>query len=489
LYEYWTYAIQRYSFYFQYSQNSAAAKNRYIEFHIALCAHLLCEKRYELLADIMFKSTCTPPEYKLIPSSFDTLFDWYLMANASSYSDRYYFEDKYSFFSDKDIFNSNLERINICRYLALLCLRLKYVEPNYAINLFAFNEKFGDSLKNVKRYLDACKCLIEDIKGIDNTVSDEVFANRRYENQDIDVLKIVEHYRTYLEERYTRIKEEQRISSNIVESYRKSIGEILEEKVRLYQCLLESRSSIPKCSEDVVEQYNNGVYANNSSFSDLLESSIFKDDQPIAVANLDHSIAEYVASQLYHNVAAVFSSRCGTLKSVYYDDVIMAFQRMTPSSQNHVALCFGVGSILQTRLKLSQVSENIYQYNGVKVYLFPGSPALDPFIVFVRKSEMPKIEINDPTDNIKIKYGLKKLTEKYSIYFGVVDLKDNSCLKTWLLNDNKMTDEQLKDKCFVSTYLYYHLYIPANSIVGGFKLVDQVSSNVNEVEAIDMLPQ
>jgi hypothetical protein len=246
---------------------------------------------------------------------------------------------------------------------------------------------------------------------------------------------------------------------------------------------------MPVFSEDIAEQFSKGVYANNASFYSQLDSSNFKDGQSFAVANLDNSIAEYVISNLHHNVAAVFSSRCGTLRSVYYDNIITAFQKMSPDPQKHVALCFGAGSILQSKLKTVNNGDNVYEYNGFEIYNLPGSPALEPFIVFISKSLVPKITIINPKEEIKNKYKLERITEKYNIYLGIVDLKKDSDLKRWLLRDNKMTKEQLKDKCFVTTYFYYYLYIPVGCILGGFKLVDSFSGVANEIKYLGALPR
>jgi hypothetical protein len=103
---------------------------------------------------------------------------------------------------------------------------------------------------------------------------------------------------------------------------------------------------------------------------------------------------------------------------------------------------------------------------------------------------MPKIEIKEPSNELKLKYGLNKIEEQdtYNIYWGLEVIDKNQKLKEWLLGDKNITEESIKQESFLTVYLYYYLYIPSDCIVGGFKLVDSFSSNVNDVDSLSCLP-
>lgn len=492
LYQYWKKAEQKCSALINSNSDNTDYFNQYIEFHIAFGAHLLYNGHDVLLSDILFYSCLLPPKYNLIPGNFCDLFRLYLKVSRPPYRDNFYFEDKYLFLNNNDPLNSEIERIYIQKYLALLCLRLKYIQPDYGTDQFRFNDEFEKTPVDIQRYINACESLLNGVKDAANSQKCNIlFSKRAYEDKSLVVSSKIEEYLAYLREQLEYVKNNQPLSQEKIDSYKKSTSNILHKNIAPYNCMLHSELPVPECEMDnIVEKHRKGVYANNATFYNRFPSSYFKDGQEISVAGLDYTIAEAINSNLQHNIATTFSFCSGAIKSIYYNDISKALELLNPNSEKHIMLCFGYSIGFQTRLGLKLENSNSYKYKDVQVYLLPGSPVLSPFALFIRKSRMPKIEIKEPSNELKLKYGLNKIEEQdtYNIYWGLEEIDKNQKLKEWLLGDKNITEESIKQESFLTVYLYYYLYIPSDCIVGGFKLVDSFSSNVNDVDSLSGLP-
>lgn len=478
---YWEYAVQRSSLFLHKEENQSYYK-RYIEFHIALGAHLLYEGRDQLLSEMLFRSQTYPPEYTLIPSNFSDVFEWFLVASRSFYADNMYFETQYPFLNDPDAFGSGIIRRYLKKYLAILFLRLKYV-PTIFINenTTEFNRDYEETPSGIKLYIDACEALKKEVDEwqTQKVRCEKLLEKHPFEGEMTDMLSILDEYKEFLLGQAQKIKETQTYSADIISSYQHTIAEQLDSRIGDYQLFLDSPTSIPSPESD------SRNLPNNVSIKGIYPSSYFKEGQVIPVCGFDTALAQQIYMEMQHHIATTFYIQ-KRWKSVYMDDVLKALDKLNPKADRHIILSFGYDGYFSSRLDADK-SGNKYKYKGVPLYLFPGSPVFDTFVIIIDKEKVPKIELKEPDKDTKKLFNYKKISTLYPLYWGLTDLKNKSDLKEKLMEKKQIESSSINDKSYLSVYLIYKLFIPENCVLDGFKLVGSYSSTLNEVDKLTEL--
>jgi hypothetical protein len=473
---YWTYAVQRSALFLHDNKNQAYHKS-YIEFHLVLGAHLLFHKRDHLLSEMLFRSQTFPPEYTLIPSKFSEVFGWFLNVCQSPYEDRFYFESNYPFLGDQDPLSSGIVRRYLRKYIALLMLRLKYVQSFYVHDdVSAFNCDFEKNPRGIQRYIDVLDTLKKEVDEwrAQGERCERLLENRPTEGGMVDVIKVLNDYDKYLRAQAQIIKENQNYSTKIITSYKQTIAELLDERIGEYQLFLDSSTEVPPANPSF------DPYLNDASSKGIYPSSCFMEGQKVSVSGFDTAVAQQVYMALQHHIATFFFAQ-RILKSVYAGDVLKALDRLNPHPDRHLILCFGYNGYLTSKL------EQAKHYKEVPIYMFSGSPAVDTFVVVIDKNRLPKIQLEKPQlDTIKL-FHYEGISQSYPIYWSLTDLNVDSELKTQVLDGNQIEASSLKDKSYLSIYLSYRLYIPEDCVMDGFQLVSPYSSKVNEVDKLTEL--
>jgi hypothetical protein len=478
---YWTYAIQR-SALFLNRQGNQEYHKRYIEFHLVLGAHLLFHECDSLLSEMLFRSQTYPPEYTLIPSNFSDVFEWFLKAYRNPYEDNFYFESKYPFLNDKDALSSGVIRRYLRKYIALLTLRLMHVHTFYVYDdVSAFNRDFEKTPRGIKCYIDAYKVLKKEADEwlTQSERCERLLKNHPFDGELVDVFKMLDEYNTYLQEQAQHIKETQPFSTEIITSYKQTVEKQLDERIGDYELFLNSPTVIPPETSPL------SLSPNDASSQGIYPSSYFKKGQEVSVNGFDTALAQQVYTAMQHHIASLFFAQ-RILKSVYADDVLKALERLNPHPDRHLILCLGYDGYLTS--KLGQGNNISYNFKGVPIYLFPGSPAIDTFVLVIDKHRMPKIQFETPQpDEKELFHYDDKISQLYPVYWGLTNLNEKSKLKTELLSNKQMGIYLLNDKSYLAIYLRYNLYIPEDCILGGFQLVNSYSSKVNELDKLEEL--
>jgi hypothetical protein len=342
LFSHWRLAIQHFSFHIDDVQK-VAYQRKFVEFYLAFGAHLFYMGRDDLLADMMFVAESDPPLYRLMPSNFSELFGWYLEFFKSPYEDNFLYESRYDFLHREESMQTDGVRKWLRKYIALLCLRLKYVIPVYVmIDIKGYNNSFEKSLKCINDYISACNSLLKDVKEVSSAHGKckILFAQRNYEDKETDILQLVSSYLAYLEQQKKDIEENPVISNEIVDGYKNTIKEVLNERLKVYSAIKGEEKVIPNCSEDIREQIKKGIYKNDACYQCLLPTNYFVEEGE-NVVGVDDSIVSNIYAQILNHITLSFLCQQIDMKSVYVDDVGKALDILKPNSQKHVILCFG----------------------------------------------------------------------------------------------------------------------------------------------------
>ena len=114
---------------------------------------------------------------------------------------------------------------------------------------------------------------------------------------------------------------------------------------------------------------------------------------------------------------------------------------------------------------------------------------MSPFnnrLMVVDKRKMPKLVLREPKEDTRRLFQYERISANYPIYWGLVDLKDDSVLRKELMDKNKSIDD-LKSKSYLSIYLYSDFYIPSDSIRCHIAMIDSYSSEKDELDKIRKL--
>lgn len=217
---------------------------RFKEFHIALCALLLYNGKFDWLKQIMRFTNQLPPRYELVPCSFTEIFDWLKHFNRQLYNIRehLYLEMHYPFTDHGGVQADQIIYSNIVRYLAYRMLFLdeidynvRYMDPmEPPLPCVRDDEKTGEKViptnrknidlarqllsyvKKANRTLNRPEVIINNVENVINnfiaTCEDAIKAVR--ENPEVSAEK-VDLLKNQLQEEFNRQKEKLIIKNNI----------------------------------------------------------------------------------------------------------------------------------------------------------------------------------------------------------------------------------------------------------------------------------
>jgi hypothetical protein len=348
-----------------------------------------------------------------------------------------------------------------------------------------FNRNFEKTPRGIKQYMDASEALKKEV--VDWLAQEEryekLLSKHPFKGEMVDVPKLLNNYKEYLQKQAENIKESQTYSSKIIAAYQQTIVEQLKERIGEYELFLNSTTDIPSQVSPL------SLSLNDASSKGIYPSSYFKEGQEIPVSGFDTALAQQVYMALQHHIATCFFAQ-RILKSVYADDVVKALDRLNPKPDRHIILCFGYDGYLSSKLAPDNKngSNRSCLYKGVPFQSLPGSSAIGTFLLVIDKHKLPKIEWETPQLDIQKLFNYKEFSQlTYPLYWGLTNLNEDSELKTKLLEDSRMEASSLNDRSYLAIYLRYKLYIPEDCVLDGFQMVSPYSSKVNEVDKLKEL--
>ena len=491
LYDYWKYADQRLNL-MLIKNNGGESDERYIsmykEFFIFLCAHLFYSKKYEAISKLLFYSHNIPPVYEMIPNNFVEVFRWYTKLYVDSFRTGFIYESQYTFYDDKDPLSSGTTRNSALDYLAVLAIRLQYIPPIYfKDNFFVYNEEYEKTPIGVKSYIDACDDLIKRVEKLSYDILHILFSKAQYKS-NMDVVDFLKGYLQHLNNQAQKIEETQEISPDIINKDKAKVAAYLERYINEYSVFLESNTIMPEFdAENVADVFHKSIQMNSCTSKQIYPSSYFKDGQIVGVGNLAEAIADGINYNFVRGIDTWFMAVGGNPINISSQNMYEAIYRLCPDAINDVLLYFGykdyfvnlMGNHYMEKGGISTIDERV-------IYFLPDISPFNNRLIVVDKRRMPKLVLREPMEDTRRLFQYERISAHYPIYWGLVDLKDDSFLRKELL-DKKYDINELKSNSFLSIYLYTDFYIPSDSIRYHIAMFDSYSSEKDELDRIRKL--
>lgn len=396
-------------------------RKRFLEFHYAVGGLLLYSKNYEALKYIFSYSQQTPPKYELLPYKMRDIFDWVeFFRNENKQIPKFFIGyDRYRF-PNLDSVGTNKQVVFwICCYLCVLFIRqYKLLKTLYYSN--TTNQPYLNDLSLMELY--NWKESITYFKFCLNKVL-----------EDREALEQLELWNTY-ELKYSKIDEfiielEQSIDERI--SDKKKRAELSQEKIK--QFYASSKKILENCLEEYLpinnpEDFDTDFKVTFLGQRTLSNKSFFVDDD-IPCMDYDSSLANFISS---YSIPRDISNSFLIAKTNRYllnnNNLLEGMDRIIQDKEDIVIIVFSGGYETTQKIENSKYKENV-------IYL----PAIDfkNTIFILEKSNLPRIEKSDISEEVKQELQVKKISDKWNIYGTVIDinLPGNEAIKEKWIDD------------------------------------------------------
>lgn len=394
---------------------------RFLEFHYAVGGLLLYSKNYEALKYIFSYSQQSPPDYKLLPYDMKELFEWIeFFRNEYKQIPKFFIGyDRYRF-PNLDSVGTNKQVVFwICRYLCVLFIRqYKLSKSLYYSNTTNQPYLYDLSLMELYNWKES----IAYFKFCLNKVL-----------EDREALEQLELWNTY-KLKYSEIDKfiielEQSIDKYI--SDKKERAELSQEKIK--QFYASSKKILENCLEEYLpinnpEDFDTDFKVTFLGQRTLSNKSFFVDDD-IPCMGFDSSLADFISS---YSIPRDISNSFLIAKTNRYllnnNNLLEGMDRVIQDKEDVVIIVFSGGHEATQKIENSKYKENIIRL-----------PAIDfkNTIFILEKSNLPKIEKSDISEEVKQELQVKKISDKWNIYGTIIDinLPENEAIKEKWIDD------------------------------------------------------
>lgn len=396
-------------------------RKRFLEFHYAVGGLLLYSKNYEALKYIFSYSQQTPPKYELLPYNMRDIFEQIeYFRNENKQIPRFIIGFNRYRFPNLDSVGTNKQVVFwICCYLCVLFIRqYKLLKTLYYSN--TTNQPYLNDLPLMELY--NWKESITYFKFCLNKVL-----------EDKEALEQLELWNTY-ELKYSEIDKfiielEQSIHKHI--SDKKERAELSQKKIE--QFYASSKEILGNCLEEYLpinnpEDFDTDFKVTFSGESVLFNKSCFVDDD-IPCMDYDSNLANFISS---YSIPRDISNGFLIAKTNRYllnnNNLLEGIDRIIQDKEDIVIIVFSGGYETTQKVENSKYKENV-------IYL----PAIDfkNTIFILEKSNLPKIEKSDISEEVKQELQVKKISDKWNIYGIIIDinLPENEAIKEKWIDD------------------------------------------------------
>lgn len=468
VFEYWTYAHQFISIslkplnkQYDYNSDKLSVLNneevekrdeqitRFKELHIALCAMILYNKKYELLKKITSFSQSMPYSFPLIPSSFQDIVHWFEKLNLNTLKRPFYFQQFYRFAGEKGVDAGDVSLGWINRFLTLMLYRLNSDEAqntNWGLRQWD-NPSIPRTLKDATNLLSVVEQMQFFVDKWERSENIKIIDSLGWmpEGKDFNPKSIINQLIIDLNDKIEELRSNLEPSGNKLDLFNKRSLEIIVPAVEFYQKIFKKCSSVSRDYEkDII----------NASNSQPFEKEAFSDDQTISFGNFDEVLAYMVVSEFLHLCLMSVYKRARRNFSVDYNDLFNALDKLIGKKQNeYVVITYGmymdyyldgtkkIDGFINKGAKVS----DCYNYNGIEIFNVSsgGDSESGQYVAIIKKSDLPCLMENDVPETTKNKYHLQKLSD------------DKLKLYTSVLFSNFPDDVQIDQEKYCLATIYY----------------------------------
>lgn len=399
-------------------------RKRFLEFHYAVGGLLLYSKNYEALKYIFSYSETTPPKYELLPYNMRDIFEQIeYFRNENKQIPKFFIGyDRYRF-PNLDSVGTNKQVVFwICCYLCVLFIRqYKLLKTLYYSNTTSqpyLNDLPLMELYNWKESIAYFKfCLNKVLE--DREALEQLELWNTYELKYSEIDKFIIELEQSIDERISDKKKRAELSQEKIAIFYERSKEILENRMEQYLPIrnsefFENDSNVLTCTF-----LGQRILSNKSSFV----------DGEIPCINYDTSLASFISS---YSIPRDISNSFLIAKTNRYllnnNNLLEGMDRIIQDKEDIVIIVFSGGYETTQKIENSKYKENIICL-----------PAIDfrNTIFILEKTNLPKIEKSDISEEVKQELKVKKISNKWNIYGTVIDinLPENEAIKEKWIDD------------------------------------------------------
>ena len=399
-------------------------RKRFLEFHYAVGGLLLYSKNYEALKYIFSYSETTPPKYELLPYDMRDIFEQieYFRNEYKQIPKFFIGYDRYQFPNLDSVGTREQVVFWICRYLCVLFIRqyklLKTLYYSNTTNQPYLNNLPLMELYNWKESIAYFKfCLNKVLE--DREALEQLELWNTYELKYSEIDKFIIELEQSIDEHISDKKERAELSQEKIVTFYERSKEILEESMEQY---------LPIENSEIFENDSNALTCTFLGQRILSNKSCFVDGE-IPCIDYDTSLANFISS---YSIPRDISNSFLIAKTNRYllnnNNLLEGMDRIIQDKEDIVIIVFSGGYETTQEIGNSKYKENI-------IYL----PAIDfrNTIFILEKSNLPKIEKSDISEEVKQELQVKKISNKWNIYGTVIDinLPENEAIKEKWIDD------------------------------------------------------
>ena len=433
IYEYWSAAVQVFDLelaelypsspigecgYAQYDRDTDERRNgqryRFKEFHIALCATILNDNRYDLFKKLTsFYRAMTPEcEYPLVPSSPGEVLDAFRMVKESSRLE-FCAERFYPFRGMKGIVD-DIILASVKRYLTFLYIRafsnigrIENMHVNYPLTL--------RGLKRLDEDVDYLIRMKQSILGNRDLMSILSFdsvseAKKRMELFLFDV-------KSKIKEREEEIKKAGPYDPDIIRDDLNRVKEIVDK------CLADYNPFVAELNDDDSTYY----YLRGIS-SCVYPNEAFLHDGGISYVNVAESVANISIASIQQGFASVFFQNVKQRLNISSERVFEAIDKLV-IDDSFIILAFSVYLEYYYHKSVDGLKKegDSYYYRGIPIICLDGGPGdfYSQMLFILKKGDLPTLAFLPPVEEHIGKYKLELLDDRYKLYGSIVKLYES----------------------------------------------------------------
>ena len=417
-------------------------RERFLEFHYALGGLLMMKQNYKLINQLTSWTNQTPPKYVLVPETMEEVVKRFMeVEKKGEYINPVYYEQRYPFPDISGVNANNIIKMWVKRYIAILFLRqytlneyfvysrtLEMPNPPQTLSEKRSWIKELDVLKRfVMEYLSDASCLKAFY--LEALNSPDWFAKNNKPNPEA----LIESLKNKVADSAEQKKASQKLDQNKIDQLNEATKKILTKCFDYYEHLFTNNIAD-------TDSHKSLFYGGRYEISDKMA---FAEDQDMGYANFDSIYAEIIATEFRHNMPSIFRVYYGT---TYYllaeEDIFRAIDNLHLNKQQFTIVSVGVNLYSYKSVGVLSKGNGVWEYKGFPIVElgYTQINAVNNSLFIMKNEDLPCVLHNEIDKNIKEKYGMEQIDDKYHIYTNVIDLHENANMQNEVKEKTNIQD-------------------------------------------------
>ena len=424
-------------------RQSAEQRTKFLEFHHAVGALALHEKRYALLHRFFSFTRSQPAQYELLPRMMGEIFYFYF-GSINSMRVKW-LSLSYPFPGWEGVQADDRIEQAIRQYLALLFVR-QFTLPSEYIHMDpTAMPGIPDTQAEKKKWIDYMDMFAEQVEII---LSNKILL----ETLEFDIpgefepkkkgmvhpLVFIQILKKRLERNFKETLFKQEVSAKKVELF---------EQTTLQLVLPSIKSTLAINNPDVGTADTKKNFVNG--MLQIFDKSAFAEEQDAEHINFHSVLGKGLADKIPRAVIKSFVAAATKNYLLQPQDLASALEKMKLDDSHIILPCYSGWKFERTTPTVIHFTQGNYELP-------------DDSIFVLKKMDLPNLQFLDTKNEWIKKYELKQLNKPYFIYASVVDL-NNSDVREELLKDRN--EDELRQSVLASIFINLEINWKTNSRV------------------------